>query len=518
MRTRLRVALVLVLALMLLRVSPASAGGTYDGRFGPITASVTGPASSLEVTVALAETNATQKELPRFSGLPYDSAGHDCTGGFAYSGGGTVFNTVDTNIRAWCYQDGPPGSPRTMVDPVYPIHYGIFLEGTPIAFPMGNPDFDFIIINAPDGVASVAPAVAPQVSVERLASGGYAISWTPVEGATAYQVSYDAPGGSFEQPRGYLFGPSGSTRVLGVVPSAEPLRFVTPDLLTPETNAFALSTAFHVSAMNGVAAGPEGVARAATCASGYFIAARGSGQNPDTGLGAYAQGLGSRALGVYEDARSRLGLSHSMFQANAVNYPAISVGWDNPWSVDNAEYNQSADAGRTAARATVSNILRKCPGSKIVLFGYSQGAHVIGDVFQQLTAGQKAHVLSVQLFADAARRGLPWSKVAVAATDPGITTLPRRLLWAGIEGGGVFGEPRARFTGLTDRGQVESWCNLLDDICHFETILGIRVHPAAAYDCYQLWAARNLAQRARDAGWVSAAKVSEPTSCRLQQY
>jgi hypothetical protein len=286
---------------------------------------------------------------------------------------------------------------------------------------------------------------------------------------------------------------AGTARVRIHTAPATARTVLTPDFVSADVNADVASPRFLVAGVAGTDRGPAGAARAG-CAAGYFLAARGSGQNPLPGNDrGYAYGLGSRAYRVYEDTRTRLGLSRSRFQANAVDYPAVAV---NRRHVDPRYYPASVRAGVAALGDSLTRITTGCPEATVTLFGYSQGAHVAGSAFDALPAATKRRVLAVHLFADAARN----------PRDPGIRYLPKAVPGRGIKGS------RSPFTNLTDRDQVTSWCYVRDLVCALST-RSTRIH-GPEYDCYEDWAAHRLATRARDRGGWPGAGTAEP-ACRM---
>lgn len=339
---------------------------------------------------------------------------------------------------------------------------------------------------------AAAPAKPTSLTVTRSASGGYQLSWPTVSGATGYTVYRQTPVRQEQSGHGWLVVGSTWTTVatLGKVTS-----YRTSDLLTSEVNATYASGQFAVAARNasGTSAKRAGIAG---CASGYFISARGSNQNPtspSTNPSAYASGLGSRGLAVYEDARKRLGLTRSQFQANMVNYPAVNpANWR---SLDlSSYYGTSVTIGTNDTSNQVNRIIGACPSARIVLFGYSQGGQVVGNAFQGLSTAAKKRVTQVHLFADARRN----------SADAGIFHRP--IMAAGDNG--IAGK-RTTFTGLTDKLQVNSWCWSADDICSWDKV-GLTVH-GSAYDCYEDWVAHHIAARAKNKGWRSAASTTQPT-------
>jgi hypothetical protein len=349
------------------------------------------------------------------------------------------------------------------------------------------------------GLPAAAPAgadtritAAPTVSVTRAASGGYVVSWTPVAGARGYRIFAEVAVGRSLGGAGYVVGGTRLAPYRTVGAGTTSTR--TADLLAAEVVAAdGSSPRFAVAAFDDAGTGPQGVRRAG-CAAGYFVAARGTGQNPTAeGDNAYAAGLGLRGLRTYEDARRRLGLSRSTFQAAMVNYPAAPLSWR---FLDFSNYRRSVAAGAAATRDRVVGITARCPRARVVVFGYSQGAHAVGNAFAALPARAKSRVLTLQLFADPVRNG----------TDPAVQYRP-----VADPGHGIVGT-RSRLTGTTDPLQVSSWCLPADDVCSVDR-LPTRLH-GPEYRCYERWAARAVAGRSRTARWVRTADVTRPT-CRM---
>lgn len=63
-------------------------------------------------------------------------------------------------------------------------------------------------------------------------------------------------------------------------------------------------------------------------------------------------------------------------------------------------YAVSMSEGRAALRTKLSTYLSACPKTKVALFGYSQGAHIVGDVVVGLTSTQRARIHGVGLIGD----------------------------------------------------------------------------------------------------------------------
>ena len=95
---------------------------------------------------------------------------------------------------------------------------------------------------------------------------------------------------------------------------------------------------------------------AASCVTGYHvIVARAAGELP---------GEGSTGA-IASDIKAKIPDSDSV----GLNYPALIV-----------LKNQSEAAGVAQLRSDISDYVESCPKAKIVLLGYDQGAHVVGDV------------------------------------------------------------------------------------------------------------------------------------------
>ena len=63
-------------------------------------------------------------------------------------------------------------------------------------------------------------------------------------------------------------------------------------------------------------------------------------------------------------------------------------------------YAVSMSEGRAALRTKLNSYLSGCPKTKVALFGYSQGAHIVGDVVVGLTSTQRARIQGVGLIGD----------------------------------------------------------------------------------------------------------------------
>ncbi len=116
-------------------------------------------------------------------------------------------------------------------------------------------------------------------------------------------------------------------------------------------------------------------AAAETCPDSEVVFARGSGE--PVGLGGVGQ--------AFVDAFTARVPGRSV-QVYPVDYPASH------------DYRSSAAAGTDDATAHIRAVVANCPGTKMVLGGYSQGAAVIELSTASLPAGVADHVAAVALF------------------------------------------------------------------------------------------------------------------------
>jgi len=150
------------------------------------------------------------------------------------------------------------------------------------------------------------------------------------------------------------------------------------------------------------------------CADVYLIGSRGSGQEP-AGSDAY-HGLGPEVYQFSARLAEDLSSAGQSYAYLANPYPAVAIspgganadGW--MWNLAGlvtrlpiGAYDSSVSAGVTGTLAAVRTVIAICPATNVLLAGYSQGAQVAGDAYQQLTAVERAHVLGAFLLADPRR-------------------------------------------------------------------------------------------------------------------
>lgn len=225
----------------------------------------------------------------------------------------------------------------------------------------------------------------------------------------------------------------------------------------------------------------------ATCAQVVLIGARGSNQpagSGDLGNTWSSGGLGTEVQGVANYVTAH---TSKAVRVVGLKYPAAApsgaAGWAQELGAPAAAalmagspsaaltaalhaaqapgtlYGNSKLAGANALRAELDALATVCPSTETVLVGYSQGAHVIGDVIAsstspQLSAAAKSHIKAVALEGDPAyRRDEPWD----AAVTP-------------MVGNGLFARGVGQFSsfngsGVRTSGRVMSWCSSGDFFC-----------------------------------------------------
>jgi|HubBroStandDraft_6_1064221.scaffolds.fasta_scaffold01750_3 acetylxylan esterase len=177
------------------------------------------------------------------------------------------------------------------------------------------------------------------------------------------------------------------------------------------------------------------------CATVNLIVARASTEAPGDGaIGALAEEI-------------QKGVKATVSQ-QAVNYPAAL-----------SPYEPSVTAGDKAIKAQLEEEVAKCPGQKIVLLGYSQGAQIVGDVLGG--GGGNADYLG-------AGDGPATPPAAASATAQVVGVIqygdPRRIPGQSFDVGtdknaeGIF--PRLKSQLLTSFApDIQSYCDNGDPFC-----------------------------------------------------
>ncbi len=176
--------------------------------------------------------------------------------------------------------------------------------------------------------------------------------------------------------------------------------------------------------------------------------------------------------------------------ASAFNFDSITEG-DVPnalqekLGVEGNDYINSVNSGVTELTGFLSDRSSQCPRQQIVLGGYSQGAHVIGEAINKLSVDVLNHINYVALFGDPKLNvGFDVQDYQGALIDTSAKTIDDIL--DSTQFGDVFDQPKAPWVrgdvgwksiggGLGARtpyipdlltGRVGSWCDYQDAICN----------------------------------------------------
>lgn len=193
-------------------------------------------------------------------------------------------------------------------------------------------------------------------------------------------------------------------------------RLSSPGRLTARVTALAGAVVTAGAALLGAAVGTGAVAGAQPgCPDVHFIGAAGSGERD---AGPFVDGgMGTVVYRSYLDLQRRLAADGSTVTAEPVDYPAVKVpdeddilGW--------AGFIGSVDTGVDALARQYQAFVQRCPASKVVLAGYSQGAMVVHRNLPGLV--ESPNLAAALLIADGYRLpGDTTIKLGSAAALPG---------------------------------------------------------------------------------------------------
>lgn len=153
---------------------------------------------------------------------------------------------------------------------------------------------------------------------------------------------------------------------------------------------------------------------------------RGSGESSkgNHGMGATV-GPAADAVKVKLGGRSVL--------LKGIPYPAVSV---ETLIQDPQKFQLSMQVGEILLRRAITRRIKDCPGSKIAVIGYSQGAGVASETMRSLPTSAFRHVRVAALFADTYSAGQTKYSLNFDYFNPNRSTPVRR------QGHGVFGAKR----------------------------------------------------------------------------
>jgi len=198
-----------------------------------------------------------------------------------------------------------------------------------------------------------------------------------------------------------------------------------------------VSKVFTVFVVVAAALGASAVpAPTSPCAQVHIIAARASGEDLGPGI------VGSLVT------RVRNGSSQTV-STSSVEYPA---------TLD--DYANSSAAGTAALKTLLTNQANACPNQKIVLMGYSQGAHIIGDT---LAGGGGGLLLGDRT--DPVPQAIAQRVTAVVQFgDPRFEAFKSWNEGTSLRSG-MFSRPLTQTFPTFIRSRMKSWCDFNDLFC-----------------------------------------------------
>lgn len=267
-------------------------------------------------------------------------------------------------------------------------------------------------ITAPASAAT--PNLAPKLTAKNAST--YDVSWKPVAGATGYSVRYMG----FETT---TLVKSTKTSITFPAPSAVPAT-----ALVPSVRVVALKGAKEIAAQEATA-----------CPRAFLFTARGSGQS----------GVGSQATTLAASVRKNVpGLGATGLRVGYLAYRSISVG-NVVTLTGNKAYKDSTYQGTEMANIALVKVKASCGSTPLYVFGFSQGAEVMGDVVtKSADQGALKGLRAVHLLAD--------PKSSPKADGAVHRPMPLSV--------GIFGS-RAAFPSAI-RAKVFSWCASADRVCN----------------------------------------------------
>lgn len=296
---------------------------------------------------------------------------------------------------------------------------------------------------------------------------GWHFSWNAVNGASSYRLYTRTSlmmGGSIRQ-----------MLIAEVLPKDTSI-----DIVAPSNSLVYSYYAFPAFVMSSVSKGIESTITPALvgCAPAYFVSARGTNQNPeDSSTQAYGYGLGEKGFQIWTQVRANLHLPVTRLPALAIPFTALglptpqdytSAGlttkdfflhpsnilkfWGNMWG-DVSTYNASVNLGVNLGQKLLLGIFKGCPSSKVMLFGFSQGAQIVGNIFWNMQLSNESHLVGVHLLADPLFKPSDLTPLnpTQGLKDSGILTV---LMTRGP-------------LSSVDKNIFRSWCKPTDRICQW---------------------------------------------------
>jgi alpha-tubulin suppressor-like RCC1 family protein len=181
---------------------------------------------------------------------------------------------------------------------------------------------------------------------------------------------------------------------------------------------------------------------ASRCPALQFVGVRGSGERST-----HASGYGATVNAVRQAVMRAVPGTKAAF----VEYPAIPVL--NSGLIKDIfyapRYVRSVEAGKSALRRLLVDFHDRCSDTPIVLVGYSQGAHVAGDVYQDIRQSIRDKIVAMALIADP-RFNRRQPQVNFGYFDQNLS--------------GIF--PGSRRFRPSEFSAVHSYCRRYDPVCN----------------------------------------------------
>lgn len=245
--------------------------------------------------------------------------------------------------------------------------------------------------------------------------------------------------------------------------------------LTATMIAFAVAS---VTASTGVAAADEGAPAApstqvsiSACPALYALGIQGTGESSPDAAPSTDTGMLSTVFRPLLAKAAEPGLVDRAYVPYEAGFGGAVPGGAVP-------YTESVDGGLERLRSMTTQVLQRCPNSRVAVVGYSQGAHVASLFAQEVGSGQGSvpadKIAAVALFADPTRSanaplfpGAPDRTTPTAAPGTSGDTLDdvAAVRQAVAPGGGLGTQTdqAADFGKLT--GRVASFCATGDLAC-----------------------------------------------------
>ena len=161
------------------------------------------------------------------------------------------------------------------------------------------------------------------------------------------------------------------------------------------------SAALAAAACVGLSGLSLGIANAQTdCPDVHFIGAAGSGERTPVEL-AQNDGMGRVVYQSLQELSAEVQKDGRTMTAEAVEYPAVAAPGEDGGVGEWLGFIGSVDAGSAALGKQYEGFVQRCPASKVVLAGYSQGAMVVHRNLEALQASP--NLAAVLLVADGDR-------------------------------------------------------------------------------------------------------------------